>query len=300
MKPSQLAQPPRLSAGYGRSCTNCSRAKCKCIISAGESICERCNRLEKECIPMTSSRRKSSKKPSSSRTAQLEEKLDDLVSILRASQGVSQQQQQQQQQPTPALSQHTQGSSDLHPSYSPPLSSHTASHRQSHSGPAHSSSAMRYPPLLDGPSSRLDSLAIAAASSSAHSKPSQVYDGPCKDISGGNAGPFPLIYESLLPTDRNPEPTLDEQEIYYAKFKTWMVYFPFLSLPPDQTAEELRKERPFTWACIMNITSMSMPQIIMLRERVREEASKRVVFEGERTLDVLQGLILYIAWYVCP
>src|SRR5687768_4134419 len=85
MAPPQMPSPAP-SAGYGRSCTNCSRAKCKCILRPDGQICERCHRLRKDCQPMVSSRKRTVKKSSSSRTAQLEEKLDDLVSILRASQ----------------------------------------------------------------------------------------------------------------------------------------------------------------------------------------------------------------------
>ncbi|KAK0386169.1 hypothetical protein NLU13_6006 [Sarocladium strictum] len=85
MAPPQMPS-PAASAGYGRSCTNCSRAKCKCILRPDGNTCERCHRLRKDCQPMVSSRKRTVKKSSSSRTAQLEEKLDDLVSILRASQ----------------------------------------------------------------------------------------------------------------------------------------------------------------------------------------------------------------------
>ena len=74
-------------AGYGRSCTNCSRAKCKCIIRGTSGACERCARLGKHCQPIATARRRVEKKSTPSRTAQLEEKLDDLVSILRSSQG---------------------------------------------------------------------------------------------------------------------------------------------------------------------------------------------------------------------
>ncbi|KAH8701458.1 hypothetical protein GQ44DRAFT_778646 [Phaeosphaeriaceae sp. PMI808] len=42
-----------------------------------------CHRLDKECIPSSCVRKKSAKKPGASKRAQLEDKLDDLVSILR-------------------------------------------------------------------------------------------------------------------------------------------------------------------------------------------------------------------------
>jgi hypothetical protein len=93
MAPPALAPPAGSPAGYGKSCVNCSRAKCKCILRLDGPGCERCNRLGKECQAMTTSRKRTSKKSTSSRTAQLEEKLEDLVSILRASQ-------QQPNQPT--------------------------------------------------------------------------------------------------------------------------------------------------------------------------------------------------------
>ncbi|GKT52447.1 uncharacterized protein ColSpa_12628 [Colletotrichum spaethianum] len=73
-----------IAAPYGRACTNCSRAKCKCILRPVGGACERCHRLSKACQP-SNPIRKRSKKPPSSRTAQLEEKLDGLVTLLRQS-----------------------------------------------------------------------------------------------------------------------------------------------------------------------------------------------------------------------
>ncbi|TDZ38782.1 Transcriptional regulator WAR1 [Colletotrichum spinosum] len=73
-----------IPAPYGRACTNCARAKCKCILRPVGGACERCHRLEKTCQP-SNPLRKRSKKPSSSRTAQLEEKLDGLVRALTQS-----------------------------------------------------------------------------------------------------------------------------------------------------------------------------------------------------------------------
>lgn len=77
--------PPRKSAPYGQACTNCSKAKCKCISRGGPSaVCERCHRLGKECVPFAGVRKRAARRPAAERTAHLEEKLDDLVSILRA------------------------------------------------------------------------------------------------------------------------------------------------------------------------------------------------------------------------
>lgn len=238
------ATPGGAPAGYGRSCTNCSRAKCKCILRTADGPCERCYRLGKDCRPIETSRKRIVKKVNSSRTAQLEEKLDDLVSILRASQ---------------------------HPG------------SQSGTSPPESSDpAQRYPAIT----SRLDSLATAAT---ATSNPGSSYSNctfespinPNLDINDGNV---------------LPEPTDAEAEVYLDKFRGWMKNFPFAVISPGLSASDLRRGRPFLWLCIMNTASMSMPQMIMLKDRIRAEVAQKLVIEQEPSMDLLLGLIVHIAW----
>ena len=246
MAPPDLTSPKGSSpdggapAGYGRSCTNCSRAKCKCILRPGSGgTCERCHRLGKECNPIAATRKRVEKKHSSSRTAQLEEKLDDLVSILRSSQGGA----------IPSS----------RPAYSEP-------HRQGH---------------IAQPS-RLDSLATAATASSPH------------------AG-FPShsnLNANFNESDEHSEPTPAEAELYLQKFRVWLKNFPFMYIPPDQTAAELRRDRPFLWLCIMNITSMSVPQMLAMKNKVRREVAEAVVIRHEPTLEIVQGLLAYIGWAI--
>ncbi|KAJ5499917.1 hypothetical protein N7453_008968 [Penicillium expansum] len=71
-------------APYGRACMNCSRAKCKCIIPTTGNGCERCQRLNKECRPAQTVRKRN-KQPSGSNTAYLEAKLDWIMSAFEKS-----------------------------------------------------------------------------------------------------------------------------------------------------------------------------------------------------------------------
>lgn len=254
MAPPDLSTSEGTPAGYGRSCTNCSRAKCKCILRPETGECERCHRLGKSCQPMTTSRKRVAKKATASRTAQLEEKLDDLVSILRATQSTNQQ--------TPSSS----------------------------ATPSFASSSMAL-------TSRLDSLAAAATSSTSQSMSSAMphafgHTNSAEPVSMNSASP------DINETYQLPEPTPAEAELYLAKFRDWLKNFPFMIIPPDTTAASLREERPFLWLCIMNITSMSAPQQLLMKERVREQIATRIVVNHERTMDVLLGLIAYLAWYV--
>ncbi|KAH8125990.1 hypothetical protein LI328DRAFT_166834 [Trichoderma asperelloides] len=105
-------------AAYGAACTNCSKAKCRCVCRGQGGSCERCQRLKLECCPVSAAGRRNLRKSAFPRD-RLEGKIDSLVSLLTsgkerstlASTGqISQgsgappydgfaQQQQQQQQP---------------------------------------------------------------------------------------------------------------------------------------------------------------------------------------------------------
>ncbi|KAG8425819.1 hypothetical protein J3459_009651 [Metarhizium acridum] len=241
-----------ISAGYGRSCTNCSRAKCRCILRSRGGSCERCHRLGKDCHQIETTRKRVAKKTASSRTAQLEEKIEDLVSMLRAT--------------------------------------HDSRTHTNHS----------YTPLSNTPSqpfaSRLDSLAAAATAdptrSQAQGKASLCAAHECiaSDLSPSRNT------STLNDADRRPEPTPEEAEAYFAKFRQWLEASPFMHIPMEMTAAALRRERPFLWMCIMNLTSMSIPQQRILREKIRREVADRLVFEGDRSMDILQGLVAFLTW----
>lgn len=244
-----------LPAGYGRSCTNCSKAKCRCILRPEGGSCERCHRLGKECHQIAATRKRTSKRSTSSRTAQLEEKLEDLVSILRATQKGDQK----------ALDAYasTKPSTGVHPSSLPHLF----------------------------PTSRLDSLAAAAtADTPPRPEPAKSF---CITQSSCIDSAIPNISSDAYV---RPEPTPEEAEIYIGKFRDWLKNFPFMHLPSNITADALRKERPFLWIAIMNMTSMSLPQQQILRDKVRQELADRMIFNNDRSMDILLGLIAYISW----
>lgn len=261
-------------AGYGRSCTNCSRAKCKCILRTAEGPCERCHRLGKDCRPIEASRKRIVKKPSSSQTAQLEQKLDDLVSILRASN---------------------------HPSLANVL-------------PPDQVNAFS-PGALAGLPSRLDSLATAATASSSDSNaapyqahltphpsfnpnthPQSNISSPANTHHAAASANASVIHPALNGGRVRTEPTPVEAENYLDKFRSWLRNFPFMHVGPDVAASDLRRERPFLWLCIMNITSMSIPQMQMIKERVRMELAQKIFVDHEPSMDLLLGIVVCLAW----
>ncbi|KAF4988706.1 hypothetical protein FGRMN_9599 [Fusarium graminum] len=246
-------------AGYGRACTACQRAKCKCVLRASGPDCERCHRLGKPCQPMATSRKRVAKKSTSSRTAQLEEKLEDLVTILRASQ---------------------------------PSNGHLHSSNAGDSSPLTNSSNIGHL------TSRLESLATAAASSSSSETQPRPYPVPHSYGSTSTVDTHTGTSPSSVCEDTSAlaEPTPEEAEMNLNKFREWLKAFPCMILPNDMTAATLRKEKPFLWLCIMNITSMSVAQQMKMKDRVRQEMATRIIINHERSLDCLQGLICYVSW----
>ncbi|KAI1460284.1 hypothetical protein F4805DRAFT_417067 [Annulohypoxylon moriforme] len=80
------AQSTSSSTPGSRACINCAKVKCKCIYRTDGATCERCHRLKKQCIVSTPVGRRTARRRGASRTAKLEEKLDELVSRLKTQQ----------------------------------------------------------------------------------------------------------------------------------------------------------------------------------------------------------------------
>ncbi|KAI1306632.1 hypothetical protein F5Y03DRAFT_136079 [Xylaria venustula] len=79
------------SSTYGQACLQCYKAKCRCVPNAHGNTCERCHRLKKRCQPSDSIRSRMARKAeeSDSRIAQLESKIETLISAMHSIAGSS-------------------------------------------------------------------------------------------------------------------------------------------------------------------------------------------------------------------
>lgn len=73
-------------APYGQACVGCSKAKTRCVGRSPDVGCERCRRLGRECQPSAVVRKGRSRRrsPQPTRTAALERKLENLVTLLKS------------------------------------------------------------------------------------------------------------------------------------------------------------------------------------------------------------------------
>ncbi|KAE8154347.1 hypothetical protein BDV25DRAFT_136042 [Aspergillus avenaceus] len=87
-------------------------------------------------------------------------------------------------------------------------------------------------------------------------------------------------------------------QVFIDRFSSSMsVHFPFVVVPPDVTAMQLRQERPFLFLAILASASYSdVPLQRLLGQEVKKVISNRIILDGEVSFDLLQGLLVFLAW----
>ncbi|KAL7908504.1 hypothetical protein GGI35DRAFT_62245 [Trichoderma velutinum] len=74
--------------------------------------------------------------------------------------------------------------------------------------------------------------------------------------------------------------------------------FPFVVIPSHASLYDVRKKSPFLFLAITAIMVFDNPLLQhQLGEELRRQAFERVLTGSERCLDLLQGLLVYTAWY---
>jgi hypothetical protein len=129
--------------------------------------------------------------------------------------------------------------------------------------------------------------------------PSQGMYCPRDDL--GLHPPISTMAISVAYIPRDFEPSRVEVDENLKTFLSCQLkHLPFIILPESAGAQELRQERPFLWFCIMTVSSKSSVQQAALGREIRIILGHQVLLEGERTLDLLLGLLTYIVWYAIP
>lgn len=74
-------------------------------------------------------------------------------------------------------------------------------------------------------------------------------------------------------------------------------YMPFVIISPSKSASGLRQESPFLWLCVMVITTKSSAKQTVLSRAVRSNLGELMLVDGQKSLDLLCGTIVCVAWY---
>ncbi|EPS27735.1 hypothetical protein PDE_02679 [Penicillium oxalicum 114-2] len=85
--------------------------------------------------------------------------------------------------------------------------------------------------------------------------------------------------------------------LLYEYRTTMMPYCPFVPIPSHATAASLRKEKPFLFLTILTAALYdNMPVQRALELEVKKEISHSMIYDGPMTFEILQGLLVHLAW----
>lgn len=90
---------------------------------------------------------------------------------------------------------------------------------------------------------------------------------------------------------------LREAERLLLAFRHKAPFFPFIIIPDDATVSSLSRTSPFLLLAVLTVASgMDTPLNFQMDQEFRRILSAKVVVDGQKSLDFLQGILLYIAW----
>ncbi|KAG6361747.1 hypothetical protein INS49_009975 [Diaporthe citri] len=271
------------SAQYGQACMLCVKAKCRCVGRSDGKGCERCNRLSKQCRPheTASQRAANNSQDSDDRFAQLEGRLDTLVSLLKARADGN-------------------GSHDLVPDDE--QSRHIPFTPDSPSSNSH---------ILVGPADANTESDTDVEFGVDHGRDSNGLPQIETTVLSGS------VAVQTIPNHHNPlpvstsvslEPTDDVHVACLDTFRTLMLlHFPVVYLAQTLTAEQLHRDRPLLFQAIVCVTwpypeekearavelKRTLCEAAFLRQR---RADMNQSCGVDPVLDLLLGLMTYVAW----
>lgn len=93
--------------------------------------------------------------------------------------------------------------------------------------------------------------------------------------------------------------TLEQAELLLEAFQKMAHYCPFVALPEGATVSNLRPDRPFLLLAILASSSTeNRPLQISLHQEFLSKLSEIFIAKGYKSLDMLQGLLVYMTWYI--
>ena len=86
-------------------------------------------------------------------------------------------------------------------------------------------------------------------------------------------------------------------DTYLLQFRHMSTYFPFVIIPDEATILSMSQDRPFL--CLAALAAATSSEKLIqksLEQSFRVAILQKVMLDGERNLDLLNGLLVYIAW----
>ncbi|KAM0583401.1 hypothetical protein ACHAP6_008408 [Verticillium nonalfalfae] len=276
-----LTEPEDVEPGHTankgpKACTTCAKAKSRCIPGPPDSDkCERCHRLQKPCASQTPAPPRAKKEPRPTRVAELEKRLNELTSQLHAA------------KTSPAAATTTTTATTTS-TVVPSSSSHPS---PSVARPAAKPVGVPFGHLFPGAGAALDPPPVAAAATVASPTSPE-------SLPSTQATPMPSDASSSARAREITWPTGAQADADLRLYRGVMQdLFPFVLPPPDMDAETLASARPFLFKGVVVVAShYDAYRQLVLGDRMLAEVAQAALTKPHKSLDLLQGLQLLVAW----
>ncbi|KAL9941940.1 hypothetical protein ACHAQF_003419 [Verticillium nonalfalfae] len=277
-----LTEPEDVEPGHTankgpKACTTCAKAKSRCIPGPPDSDkCERCHRLQKPCASQTPAPPRAKKEPRPTRVAELEKRLNELTSQLHAA------------KTSPAAATTTTTATTTS-TVVPSSSSHPS---PSVARPAAKPVGVPFGHLFPGAGAALDPPPVAAAATVASPTSPE-------SLPSTQATPMPSDASSSARAREITWPTGAQADADLRLYRGVMQdLFPFVLPPPDMDAETLASARPFLFKGVVVVAShYDAYRQLVLGDRMLAEVAQAALTKPHKSLDLLQGLQLLVAWF---
>lgn len=94
--------------------------------------------------------------------------------------------------------------------------------------------------------------------------------------------------------------SLDEAQVLFDRYRRLMAEgMPFLVIPAEKTAWHVAEETPFLMQAIATVTMFhDLPRQQAMAKQLMRQISEKLLINGERSLELLQGILVFMNWYV--
>lgn len=156
--------------------------------------------------------------------------------------------------------------------------------------------APREPKPQKGAAEALEGLHLGSIARMFPTSPSQGATEGMHFVGAGQQTIQSSTHSVASPGSSRPSLSADQAEALIREFAAKSLAFPFVVLPPNSTFASLAKERPCLTLAILCGMSVFYPETqFYLNLDFKKSLSERVSVHGERSMDILQGLLVYLA-----
>ncbi|KAF1832571.1 hypothetical protein BDW02DRAFT_502728 [Decorospora gaudefroyi] len=267
LSPRTASSAPSMEAREGRignafACERCRKHKVRCVPSDTASICQRCQKARVECVEHVARRRPAKARSDGQpphKVRDFDKKLDKLSAIVATM--------------APSSPHSTLPSVAIVPSQLTETSQQT---------PTQTPTAA--PPVVALPPPPRTSILPVAGPQSENSLP--FWESMSDTLSC--LGRLDPVIRSI---------SVAHMQTLLDTYRNMVDFFPFVLLPKECRCEDLLQHRPMLMFAMLTVSSYDSASLQSTLSREFRKVAMVRIMKGEKSLDLLQGLLVFIAWH---